>query len=282
MITQETSMNEPIPNDALRRSAGLNDLAIAPAAKPAHAERFCEAEWQARVELAACYRLFAHLKITDLIYTHISSRVPGHHDQFLINAHGMLFEEITASSLVKVDVDGQVLDDITGLGINPGGFTIHSAVHSARPDVGCVMHTHTADGITVSCQQAGLLPLNQHSMRFTDRIAYHDYMGVHFTDEERQSLQRSLGDKQVMLLRNHGLLVAGPTVPHSFDLMYYLERACQLQVRLQSTGAPIIHPAREVALQVARSFERPSRQSVTKAWTALIRMLERQDPSYRS
>ncbi len=275
-------MNDPIPNEALQCGTGLTDQGLAPAFRPATATRFSEAEWQARVELAACYRLFAHLKITDLIYTHISSRVPGHHDQFLINAHGMLFDEITASSLVKVDVHGQVLDDTTGLGINPGGFTIHSAVHSARRDVGCVMHTHTADGITVSCQQEGLLPLNQHSMRFTDRIAYHDYMGVHFTDDERQSLQRSIGDKQVMVLRNHGLLVAGPSVPQSFDLMYYLERACQLQVRLQSTGAPIIRPSRDVALQVAKSFERPSRQSVTKAWTALIRMLEREDPSYRS
>lgn len=275
-------MNDPIPNEALRGEAGFNDNGLAPAPQPVSAARFSESEWQARVELAACYRLFAHLKITDLIYTHISSRVPGHHDQFLINAHGMLFEEITASSLVKVDVHGQVLDDTTGLGINPGGFTIHSAVHSARHDVGCVMHTHTADGITVSCQQEGLLPLNQHSMRFTDRIAYHDYMGVHFTDDERKAVQRSLGDKQVMLLRNHGLLVAGPSVPQSFDLMYYLERACQLQVRLQSTGAPIIRPSRDVALQVAKSFERPSRQSVTKAWTALIRMLEREDPSYRS
>ncbi len=275
-------MNDPIPSHQLRRDAGLHNLGIAPAERPSHAGHFSEAEWQARVELAACYRLFAHLKITDLIYTHISSRVPGHHDQFLINAHGMLFEEITASTLVKVDLNGQVLEDSTGLGINPGGFTIHSAVHGARPDVGCVMHTHTADGITVSCQEEGLLPLNQHSMRFTDRIAYHDYMGVHFTDEERHSLQRSLGDKQVMLLRNHGLLVAGPSVPHSFDLMYYLERACQLQVRIQSSGAAIIRPSREVALQVAKSFERPSRQSVTKAWTALIRMLEREDPSYRS
>ena len=166
-------MNDLNIGAAQRLKAGLNRAGLPDAPRPDSAAHFSESEWQARVELAACYRLFAHLKITDLIYTHISSRVPGHHDQFLINAHGMLFEEITASSLVKVDVDGQVLDDITGLGINPGGFTIHSAVHSARPDVGCVMHTHTADGITVSCQQAGLLPLNQHSSDGSTHLSRH-------------------------------------------------------------------------------------------------------------
>jgi ribulose-5-phosphate 4-epimerase/fuculose-1-phosphate aldolase len=275
-------MNDLNIGAAQRLKAGLNRAGLPDAPRPDSAAHFSESEWQARVELAACYRLFAHFKMTDLIYTHISSRVPGTTDQFLINAHGMLFDEITASSLVRVDLEGKVLEDQTGLGINPGGFTIHSAVHAVRHDVGCVMHTHTVDGIAVSCQEDGLLPLNQHSMRFTDRVAYHDYQGVHFTEEERVSLQRSLGDRQVMLLRNHGLLVAGTSVPQSFDLMYYLERACQLQVRIQSTGQAVRTPPREVALQVARSFERPSRRSVEKAWSALIRLLEREDPSYRS
>ncbi len=237
-------------------------------------------EWETRVNLAACYRLFDHFRMSDLIYTHISSRVPGTHDQFLINAHGLMFDEITASSLVRVDVDGNVLEDHTGLGINPGGFTIHSAVHMARPDIGCVMHSHTPDGIAVSCQRKGLLPLTQHSMRFIDRIAYHEYSGVNFTDAERTSLQASLGDRKVMMLRNHGLLVAGTSIPDAFDLMYYLERACQIQIRLQCAGADIVHPPHEVAQQVGRSFERPTRQSQGKAWAALRRMLDRTDPSY--
>ena len=238
-------------------------------------------EWEARINLAACYRLFAHFKMTDFIYTHISARVPGQSDQFLINAHGMMFEEITASSLVKVDVDGKVLHDTTGFGINPGGFTIHSAVHMARHDIACVMHSHTPDGIAVACQKDGLLPLTQHSMRFHNRMAYHDYEGVHFTDAERVSLQASLGEKKVMLLRNHGLLVAGASIPEAFDLMYYLERACQIQTRLQSCGAAIVHPRTDVVEQVGRSFERPTRQSQQKGWTALARMLDRVDPSYR-
>ena len=218
--------------------------------------------------------------MSDLIYTHISARVPGTHDQFLINAHGLMFDEITASSLVRVDVEGNVLEDDTGLGINPGGFTIHSAVHMARHDIGCVMHSHTPDGIAVSCQREGLLPLTQHSMRFIGRIAYHDYSGVNFTDAERTSLQASLGERKVMMLRNHGLLVAGTSIQDAFDLMYYLERACQIQIRMQCAGADLVHPPREVAEQVGRSFERPTRQSQGKAWAALRRMLDRNDSSY--
>ncbi len=238
-------------------------------------------EWALRVDLAACYRLFAHFRMTDHIFNHISARVPGRHDAFLINAYGLRYEEMTASSLVKVDCDGNILHDSTGLGINPGGFTIHSAVHMARPDVVCVMHTHTADGIAVACQEEGLLPLTQHAMRFYQRMAVHDYQGVNFTDAERTALQRSLGDRKAMLLRNHGLLVAGPSIPEAFDIMYYLERACQLQTRMQACGARIVHPSHEVAEQVARSFERPTRKSQAKGWSALLRMLDQQDPSYR-
>ncbi len=245
--------------------------------------RRCSAEeWETRVNLAACYRLFAYFRMTDFIYTHISARVPGNHEAFLINAYGLTFDEMTASALVKVDVDGNVLDDTTGLGINPGGFTIHSAVHSARPDVVCVMHSHTPDGIAVACQADGLLPLTQHAMRFHGRMAYHDYQGVHFTDDERRSLQRSLGDKKAMLLRNHGLLVAGTSIPEAFDLMYYLERACQIQTRLQACGAAVVRPREGVAEQVGRSFERPTRLSQQKGWTALRRMLDRMDPAYRT
>jgi len=238
-------------------------------------------EWAARVELAACYRLFDHFKMTDFIYTHISARVPGRHDQFLINAKGVMFGEITASSFIKVDVDGKIIDDPTGLGINEGGFTIHSAVHLAREDIACVMHSHTPDGIAVACQKDGLLPLTQHSMRFYKQIAYHDYEGVYFTDGERKRLQASLGTHKAALLRNHGLLVAGSSVPEAFDIMYYLERACQIQTRLQCTGAPLVVPPVEVAEQVAGSFKRPGRKSVQQGWGALLRLLERSDPSYR-
>lgn len=239
-------------------------------------------EWDTRVSLAACYRLFAHFRMTDLIYNHISARVPGHEGQFLINAYGLMYDEISASSLVKVDVDGNIIEDSTGMGINPGGFTIHSAVHQARADIACVMHTHTADGVSVACQEGGLLPLNQYSMRFYNRVAYHDYEGIYFSDGERRRLQASLGDKNVMLLRNHGLLVAAASIPEAFDLMYYLERACQIQVRLQSTGAAIVHCAPEVAEQVGRMFVRPDRTAAEKAWAASLRMLDRIDPSFRN
>jgi len=240
-----------------------------------------EAEWRTRVDLAACYRLFHHFRMTDLIYTHISARVPGTHDQFLINAYGLMFEEVTASNLVKVDVDGNVLEDSTGLGINPGGFTIHSAVHMARPDVVCVMHSHTAAGIAVAAMQRGLLPLTQHAMRFTDVLAYHDYEGVYFTDRERERLQAALGDRLAMVLRNHGLLACGRTISEAFDVMYYLERACQAQVALLSTGEPLTEPPHEVAAQVAGVFASADRKANARIWPALLRLLDRTDPGYK-
>lgn len=248
--------------------------------KPEGDARFSEEEWRTRVDLAACYRLFHHFRMTDLIYTHISARTSGTEEHFLINAYGLMFDEITASSLVKVDVEGNILDDSTGLGINPGGFTIHSAVHKARPDITCVMHSHTAAGIAVSVQQDGLLPLTQHSMRFTDSIAYHDYEGVHFTDDERRKLQKSLGRHKAMILRNHGLLVAGSTIPEAFDIIYYLERACQAQIAAQSSGAKLVYPDHAVARQVADVFADPDRKANTRIWPALLRMLDRVSPGY--
>ena len=242
-----------------------------------------EAEWAVRVDLAACYRLFHHFRMTDLIYTHLSARVPGAEEHFLINAYGLLFNEITASSLVKVDMDGTVISDATGLGINPGGFTIHSAVHRARPDVQCVMHSHTAAGIAVSCMKEGLLPLTQHAMRFHGRLAYHDYEGVHFTEEERRRLQASLGGRSLaMVLRNHGLLACGRSIPEAWDVMYYLERACQAQVTLMGAKAELNHPSEEVAEQVARAFEDPGRKANARIWPTLLRLLDRTDPGYRN
>ncbi|MEN9775351.1 MAG: hypothetical protein RL322_2421 [Pseudomonadota bacterium] len=240
-----------------------------------------EAEWQVRVDLAASYRLLHHFRMTDLIYNHISARVPGTQDQFLINPYGMLYEEITASCLVEVDASGRILRDETGLGINPGGFTIHSAVHLARHDVFCVMHTHTAATLAVSTMQRGLLPLTQQAMRFTGRIAFHDYEGVYFHDDERKRLQASLGYRMVMLLRNHGSLVCGRTISEAFDTLYYLERACQAQVTMLSLGEALVEPPIEVGEQVAAVFDSPSRAAPAKIWPAMLRMLDRIDPSYR-
>lgn len=248
---------------------------------PARSPQYSEANWQVRVDLAACYRLFHHFRMTDMIYTHISARVPDTHDRFLINPYGLMFDEVNASCLVEVDIDGKVLHDPTGMGINPGGFTIHSAVHMARPDLACVMHTHTSAGIAVSVMKEGLLPLTQHAMRFTDRLAYHEYEGVYFTDGERRRLQASLGDKLAMVLRNHGLLACGRTISEAFDVMSYLERACQAQVTLLSTGRELVQPDLAVARQVAGVFEGADRLAVRKIWPALLRMLDRIDPSYR-
>jgi len=219
--------------------------------------------------------------MTDLIYTHISARVPGPEAHFLVNAYGLLFDEIKASSLVKVTLDGDVIDDPTGLGINPAGFVIHAAVHRARHDVACVMHTHTTAGLAVAAQRHGLLPLTQHAMRFTDAIGYHDYEGIALELDEQRRLVADLGKHNAMILRNHGLLVCGPTVHDSFDLMAHLERACQAQVAALAGRADVVMPPPEVARKVAAQFARPGRQAPGNAWAALLRLLDRDDASYR-
>ena len=240
------------------------------------------AERRVRTDLAACYRLVAHFRMTDLIYTHISARLPGREPRFLINPYGLLFEEITASSLVTVTHDGKIVDDPTGIGINPAGFVIHSAIHRARHDVGCVIHTHTAAGLAVAAQKDGLLPLSQHAMRFTGCLAYHDYEGVALEMDEQQRLVRDLGKRDAMILRNHGLLACGETVSAAFDLIYYLERACQAQVGAMGGGAALSIPPPAVARRVARQFARRGPTSPGKAWLALLRLLDRVDPSYKS
>jgi len=245
-------------------------------------EKMSAAERRARVELAACYRLVAYYRMTDLIYTHISARVPGRSPRFLINPYGLMFDEITASNLVTVTLDGAVVDDPAGFGINPAGFVIHSAIHRARHDVGCIIHTHTAAGLAVAAQKHGLLPLTQHAMRFTNRIAYHDYEGVALDLPEQRRLVRDLGRRNVMILRNHGLLACGASVAEAFDLMYYLERACQAQIGAMAGGAALSIPKRAVARKVARQFARPGRTAPGNAWTALLRLLDRIDPAYKS
>ena len=244
--------------------------------------RVTGAEWATRVDLAACYRIAAHFRMTDLIYTHISARVPDADGHFLINAYGLLFDEITASNLVKVTQAGEVIEDETGLGINPAGYVIHSAIHAARDDVGCVMHTHTGAGLAVAAQQQGLLPLTQHAMRFAGCLSYHDYEGIALDLPEQQRLVRDLGTRNAMILRNHGLLTCGATVREAFDLMYYLERACQAQVGAMAAGAELVVPPPAVAQKVARQFARPGRTAPETGWAALLRMLDRADPSYRT
>jgi ribulose-5-phosphate 4-epimerase/fuculose-1-phosphate aldolase len=251
------------------------------AADTSQRNRIDPAERAVRVDLAACYRLAAHFRLTDLVYTHISARVPGPQAHFLINAYGLLFDEITAGNLVKVTLDGDIVDDPSGLGINPAGYLIHSAVHRARHDVGCVMHTHTTAGLAVAAQLHGLLPLTQHAMRFTGCLAYHDYEGIALDADEQERLVNDLGTNNAMILRNHGLLVCGPTVHDAFDLMIHLERACQAQVAALAGGQELVMPPTAVAEKVARQFARPGRTAPVNAWAALLRMLDRRDPGYR-
>lgn len=244
-------------------------------------ERVSAEEWAVREDLAACYRLAAHFRMTDLIYTHISARVPGPEHHFLINAFGQMWDEITASSLVKVTLAGDVVDDPLALGINRAGYVIHSAVHSARADVACVIHTHTAAGIAVSAQEEGLLPISQHAMRFTGRLAYHDYEGLALELDEQSRLQRDLGRHNAMILRNHGLLTCGASVAQAFDLMYYLERACQTQVHALAGGVRVRLVAPDVAAKVADQFANLGYKARMPDWVALRRMLDRTQPDYR-
>ncbi len=200
-------------------------------------EQVSEAEWKVRVDLAAAYRLVALFGWDDLVFTHISARVPESDHHFLINPYGMLFDEITASSLVKIDLEANILLD-TGWPVNPAGFTIHSAVHEAREDAGCVMHLHTVDGTAVASSKQGLLPLNQTAQLVIGDLAYHDYEGVAFDHDERPRLQKDLGDHSVVLLRNHGTLTIGETIGAAFTKMYFLERACSMQVRTLTRSTP--------------------------------------------
>lgn len=246
-------------------------------------ELVSDTEWQTRVNLAACYRLAAYYRMSDQIYTHISARIPGQGEQILLNAYGTLFSEITASSLVRVDTEGGVLDDPTGLGINKAGFIIHSAIHRARPELQCVMHTHTRAGVAVAAQRQGLLPVSQHAMRFYNCLSYHDYEGIVLDTNEQQRLVANLGGNQAMVLRNHGLLTAGRTVREAFELMYFLEMACQIQIDAQSGGAELCVPPPEVCQKVAHQFVRPGRTPVdNKDWPALLRLLDGIDPSFRN
>lgn len=239
-----------------------------------------EEEWQVRVDLAACYRLIAMYGWDDLIFTHISACVPGPDEHFLINAYGLLFEEMTASSLLKVDLDGNKVID-SPFPVNPAGFTIHSAVHEARDDVGCVLHTHTRAGVAVSAQKDGLLPLSQVSLIALASVGYHDYEGIALNEEEKPRLVADLGDRKLLILRNHGLLAVGATIPDAFLAMYLLETACQTQIMAQSSGAQLTQINPQILAGIMAQAEQ-----VTKglggdlAWPGLLRKLDKIDPSY--
>jgi ribulose-5-phosphate 4-epimerase/fuculose-1-phosphate aldolase len=241
-------------------------------------------EWGVRVDLAACYRLVARFGWEDLVFTHITARVPRTADQFLINPYGVFFDEITASSLVKIDQQGQKLDD-SPFPVNPAGFVIHSAIHAARHDAKCVLHTHTLNGVAVSTQRAGLLPISQHSISVLASLGYHDFEGPALRDDEKPRLVADLGEKTSLILRNHGLLTVGETAAEAFVSMYYLETSCAIQVRAQSGGGELIPVPKEVIddsnARMQRT-ERPGGGRGALVWPGLLRRLDRTDQSYRT
>ena len=239
-------------------------------------------EWQMRIDLAACYRLIAMFGWDDLVFTHISARVPGPDEHFLINAYGLLFEEMTASSLVKVDLDGDIVLPTENV-INPAGFTIHSAVHAAREDVCCVLHTHTKAGVAVSAQVDGLRPLSQISLLPYISLGYHDYEGIALNEDEKPRLVADLGANSCLILRNHGLLTVGATIADAFLFMYALETACQTQLAAQSAGVPLAEIDARIVAGIEAQIEMVTRgMGGSLAWPGLLRRLDRNNPGYRN
>ncbi len=266
-------------------------------------ERVSETEWKLRLDLAACYRLVSKYGMTDLIYNHITVRVPGPEHHILISAYGMLYEEVTASSLIKVDLAGNIIEKPDhGYSVNAAGYIIHSAVHEAREDAQCVIHTHTPAGISVGAMEEGLLPLSQTAMRFHSHVAYHEYEGPAFNRGEKGRLVEHLGPHNAMILRNHGLLACGPSIPQAFNTIYWLEQACRIQVQLLSCQRLLHHAKPEVVALTAEALSgmeitldneaatNPNlSQDAQKAgsgyglleWPALLRSLDRIDSSFR-
>jgi ribulose-5-phosphate 4-epimerase/fuculose-1-phosphate aldolase len=265
--------------------------------------RVSSEEWDLRVDLAACYRLVARYGMTDLVYNHITARVPGPQHHILINAYGMLYEEITASSLIKVDLGGSIVEKPDhGYSVNAAGYIIHSAIHEARTDVNCIIHTHTRAGVAVAGLKEGLMPLSQTAMRFHGHVAYHDYEGPGFDRSEKARFAKDLGSHNVLILRNHGLLTCAPSIPQCFNLMFFLENACRIQVDMLACGRAL-HPVppavlertaealsgAEITLDNERdtnpNLKRDAQKSGTGygflEWPALLRSLDREDPSYR-
>jgi ribulose-5-phosphate 4-epimerase/fuculose-1-phosphate aldolase len=239
-------------------------------------------EAEARVDLAACYRLMAHFGMSDLIYAHATCRVPGSGDHILINPYGMLFDEITASDLIKIDLRGRIARK-GPWPVNAAGFVVHAALHAARPDVACIIHSHTVAGVAVSAQKSGLLPLSQFAMEFYNRVAYHEYEGLATDLDESRRLVRDLGQHSAMILRNHGLLTVGSSVAAAFERMYYLELACRTQVAAQQSGTALHLPPADVCEHAAAQYATPGTMPKgERVWQALLRMLDRTDPSYRN
>ncbi|HEY5210655.1 MAG TPA: class II aldolase/adducin family protein [Stellaceae bacterium] len=253
------------------------------AARRLENEPMSDAEWQVRVELAAAYRLAQRNGWDELIYNHISARVPGPADHFLLNPYGLSFDEVTASNLVKVDLDGNIIGN-SDYPINGAGFTIHSAIHAARHDAGCVLHLHTEAGVAVSMLEEGLLPLSQTAMLFHGRVAFHDYEGIALDLDERQRLIADLGDKSVMILRNHGTLVTGRTVGEAYIQMYLLEKACKSQLDAMACNVPLHRASPAVADKTGKMFNgaMPRYGGADTAWAAMMRRLDRIDTSYKN
>lgn len=252
------------PTSMGRRAPPLSDL-------------LTQSEQETRVALAACYRLMAHFRMSDTIYTHLSARLGGDGDHLLINPFGLHFEEITASSLIKVSIEGDIIDDSTGLGINRAGFIIHSAIHEARPDIDWVFHSHSVAGAAVSAQRHGLLPISQHAQVFIGRIAYHDHEGISVIEDERARLISDFGDNDVMILRNHGLLVGGRTPGQAMFRMLTLERACQMQIAALAGSAELVIPPPEVALATQTAL---ASHDFGLDWSALMRLAYRIAPGF--
>jgi ribulose-5-phosphate 4-epimerase/fuculose-1-phosphate aldolase len=238
-------------------------------------------EWQVRVDLAALYRLVASFGWDDLVFTHLSARVPGDDEHFLINPYGLLYDEMCASNMVKVDLNGDKVMD-SPFDINPAGFIVHSAVHEVRHDAMCVAHWHSRAGVAVAAQKKGLLPISQQASLSLASIAYHDYEGIAVDEEEKQSLQRDLGDKVNLVLRNHGLLVVGETIADAFLFMYNLESACQIQIAAMAGNSELIHFDQAIIDDTGRTIQAATKGMLGGiAWPALIRRLDKKDPSFR-
>jgi ribulose-5-phosphate 4-epimerase/fuculose-1-phosphate aldolase len=244
--------------------------------------RFDDAEYRLRCELACAYRLFDQLGWHELIYNHITVRLPGHENNFLINPFGLMYREITAGNLVRIDIDGNVVGQADHP-VNPAGFIVHSAIHAARDDAHCVMHTHTTAGMAVACQAEGLLPLSFPAMFYTGRVAYHDFEGITLDRDERARLAADLGDRNVMILRNHGLLACGPSVGHAFAELYHLQRACEVQIAAQSSGARLTLPEPAIAQRAADQFTATARKGAQNdmLFAAMMRWMDDKDPGYR-
>ena len=246
-------------------------------------------EWNLRVELAAAYRIIDYMGWSELIWTHTTLRVPGEQHHFLINPYGLRFDEVRASNLVKVDMNGTIIGD-QDQEINPAGFVIHSAIHMARPDVQCVMHTHTVAGMAVAALQSGLLPISMYALGYYEQVAYHDFEGPSLDFDERDRLARNLAEKNVLILRTHGLLTCGETVAQAFVRMYRLERACQVQLTAQATSSPLVIPPPDVCRKSAERSDdflaaeggRGYSRVANPEFAALMRLMDQKDPSYRT